>query len=204
MLNDYVIVRKDHRGGDRWVRVTILYDPNPEDPRDWDNLGTMVCFHKRYNLGDDDHGFETPHQFREFLEDNEGKVLVLPLYLMDHSGLSLSTSDTMFRMVDSVGWDWGQVGWIYVTYDKIREWFGVRRVTKQVLERAVRALEAEVEEYNKYLNGDVLGFVIEEHDPKECWKVVDSCFGFYDIEHLLEYVPDEYRELTKQAWDERD
>ena len=23
-----------------------------DSPRDWDNLGTMVCFHRRYNLGD--------------------------------------------------------------------------------------------------------------------------------------------------------
>ncbi|OPX89466.1 MAG: hypothetical protein A4E53_01543 [Pelotomaculum sp. PtaB.Bin104] len=32
-------------------------DCNAESPRDWDNLGTMICFHRRYNLGDPhDHG----------------------------------------------------------------------------------------------------------------------------------------------------
>lgn len=33
--------------------VNIYPDDSPESPRDWDNLGTMVCWHRRYNLGDE-------------------------------------------------------------------------------------------------------------------------------------------------------
>ena len=32
--------------------LKIVQDTDPESPRTWDNLGTMVCFHKRYELGD--------------------------------------------------------------------------------------------------------------------------------------------------------
>ena len=32
--------------------VKVVTDDCPESPRDWDNLGVMVCLHKRYNLGD--------------------------------------------------------------------------------------------------------------------------------------------------------
>jgi hypothetical protein len=119
---------------------------------------------------------------------------------MDHGSLSISVDDTMFRMVDSVGWDWGQVGWIYVTYETIRKEYGVRRVTRKVLEKARQALIAEVELYNKYLQGYAMGFIIEEHHPMRCWQTIDSCFGFYDFEDLLHYVPEEYKDLAKQAW----
>lgn len=33
--------------------IKIYLDDAPESPREWDNLGTMLCSHKRYNLGDE-------------------------------------------------------------------------------------------------------------------------------------------------------
>ena len=30
----------------------IVLDEEPESPREWDNLGTMCCWHRRYSLGD--------------------------------------------------------------------------------------------------------------------------------------------------------
>ena len=38
---------------DRRYKLEIAYDTDPQSPRDWGNLGTMVCWHRRYNLGDD-------------------------------------------------------------------------------------------------------------------------------------------------------
>ena len=32
--------------------IAIDYDSDPSNPREWDNFGTMVCFHRRYALGD--------------------------------------------------------------------------------------------------------------------------------------------------------
>jgi len=32
--------------------LTIEQDEYSESPREWDNLGIMVCKHKNYNLGD--------------------------------------------------------------------------------------------------------------------------------------------------------
>ena len=33
--------------------ITRTYqETDPESPRGWDNLTTMLCFHNRYNLGD--------------------------------------------------------------------------------------------------------------------------------------------------------
>ena len=32
--------------------IKVFVDEDPQSPREWDNAGTMVCFHRRYNLGD--------------------------------------------------------------------------------------------------------------------------------------------------------
>ena len=30
--------------------LEIYFDSSPQNPRNWDNLGTMVCLHRRYSL----------------------------------------------------------------------------------------------------------------------------------------------------------
>ncbi len=40
---------------------------NGLSPRNWDNLGTMAFFHRRYNFGDD-HGFAGTSDLLDFLE----------------------------------------------------------------------------------------------------------------------------------------
>ena len=32
--------------------IKVFIDDDPQSPRDWDNAGTMLCFHGRHNLGD--------------------------------------------------------------------------------------------------------------------------------------------------------
>ena len=50
----------------------VVNDDTPENPRtDQDNLGTMVCFHSRYNLGDK-HSFNEPDDF--LMEALEAKL----------------------------------------------------------------------------------------------------------------------------------
>ena len=34
-------------------RIRIMPDYDPSSPREWDNLGIMICSHRRYNLGDE-------------------------------------------------------------------------------------------------------------------------------------------------------
>ena len=49
--------------------AVILQDTDPENPRDsyyQENLGNMVCWHKRYNLGDK-HTFDDPIDFAQDL-----------------------------------------------------------------------------------------------------------------------------------------
>lgn len=153
----------------------IIPDDSPESPREWDNLGTMICFHRRYNLGDK-HNFDSPDDFRKFAKNKRKIGVVLPLYLYDHSGITMNTTGF------SCPWDSGQVGWIYITREKIRSEYGCKRISQKLLDRVRQYLINEVETYDQYLTGDVYGYRITEinpDDPDEEGEEVDSCWGFY-------------------------
>jgi hypothetical protein len=152
------------------LTVKIFPDSDPESPREWDNLGTMVCFHRRYNLGDKDHDFKTPEEFNKFLENNYDELVVLPLYLYDHSGITMNTTGF------SCPWDSGQVGWIYVDHSKIKNEFGVVDV-----EKIKKQLRCEVETYDQFISDQVYGYKIFR-DGEE----VDSCWGFYGLDCCTE------------------
>jgi hypothetical protein len=34
-------------------KLTVSKDDYPESPREWSDIGTMLCSHSRYNLGDE-------------------------------------------------------------------------------------------------------------------------------------------------------
>lgn len=155
--------------------LNIVRDETPLNPRtDWDNLGTMVLFHRRYTLGDNDHGlrtsdFEGWDEMEDHLYNECDAAVVLPVYMYDHSGITIQTSPF------SCGWDSGQVGFIYVSKEKARDWYSCKRIGKKVRQRLTEALEAEVKVYDQYLTGDVWGFVVETEDGQH----VESCWGFF-------------------------
>lgn len=161
--------------------IKIYHDTDAESPRQWSNLGTLICWHRRYRLGDS-HQFDGPEAFlrdRAGVSDQsdlsmdqlrgraESKSVLLPVFLYDHSGLAMNTIGF------HCPWDSGQVGYVYVTLEAVRTEFGVKRVTKALREKAEDILRGEIVTYDAYLGGRVYGYVIE-HDGEE----VDACWGF--------------------------
>lgn len=168
--------------------LKIIPDENPLNPRtDCDHLGIMLCWHRRYSLGDS-HSYDTPQDFTESAAAKD-MFVCLPVYLLDHSGLYVSVND----FNDS--WDSGQLGFIYCTKQDAQKWFNNTDVTEDEIKKE---LTAEVEEYNDYLNGAWYGFLIEGLDG----EVEDSCGGFrYDgsmkklASEMKSYVSDKYYAL---------
>jgi hypothetical protein len=147
----------------------------------------MICFHKRYDLGDkhnysvDD--YNSWEEMEKAILKEEGKgTIILPLYLYDHSGVSISTGSFSCR------WDSGQVGFIIADKKKILQEFGGKILTKKTKEKVVSILESEVSTYSQYLEGEVYGFIIEDEEGEQ----LDSCFGFYGndfaINGMLDYI----------------
>lgn len=152
--------------------IKIYPEEFPFDPRDEiDHETEMLCWHGRYQLGDG-HDYASP---QDLLEDLEKDAEILPLYLFDHSGLRISTSDAIFRAFDSHGWDWGQVGFIFMRPNVIRKFFAIKRITQKHREKIRKMMVLEIETYDDYLADHVYGFVIEDQQGEH----IDSLGGFY-------------------------
>lgn len=118
------------------------------NPREDDNLGTMVCFHGRYKLGDE-HGLTMAEAK---IVQGDADNVTLPLYLFDHSVIRMNTTGYftggMYDRFDS-----GCVGFIYATKGQIRDWYKVKRITPAILGQARKELEQEVKSYDEYISG---------------------------------------------------
>lgn len=157
--------------------VKIFVDEDSESPRDWDNLGEMLCLHRRYSLGDR-HQFSAD-EILELVETDD--VIALPLYLYDHSGITMSTGNGNWPF--HCPWDSGLVGYIYVEKEAVRREWGWKRISPQRYEKILQILRSEVEIYDQYLRGDVYGYRIEDENGEE----IDSCWGYFGgIEYLQE------------------
>lgn len=207
--------------------------PNPR--REDENFGTLICFHRRYELGDkrefkdsDDlihylfirSSGEKNISEKEYLyermmarleDESEGVYpstaqikamnnylmseiqkgfVVLPVYLLDHSGLAMSTTDFNDR------WDSGQVGIIFVSNDKIKEEYEVDFIEPVLRLQVEERLKEEVAEYDAYLRGECYCFELYEDG-----ELVHSCGGFtgaFDkaVKDMAEYLPDDCAEMV--------
>ena len=199
-------------------RIRIVQDQSPESPREWDNLGTMLCVHNRYDLGDstdiNHNDFDSWAEMEKHLYKKEDAAIVLPLYLYDHSGITISTGSFSCRF------DSGQIGFIYISRAKILKEYGRKIVTKALKEKVTTYLEGEVKTYDQYLTGEVYGFIVEEatemvklsreeYETGVCdnveseteWTEIDSCWGFYGDDFLtngvLDYAGEEFKDQLK-------
>ncbi len=161
-------------------RVEIQHDEDAGSPRtDFDNLSTMICFHKRYQLGDQGHGFKHGDyndwdEVEQAIIREHNPAVILPLYLMDHSGLSIAT--TPF----GCPWDSGQVGFVFVPKEKVYEEFGVKRITSKLRDKVEAILLGEVSTYDDFLNGFVYGYTVTHKASEE---EAGSCWGYYGMDH---------------------
>lgn len=241
----------------------VEYDPDPEDPREDENLAKLACWHRHYYLGDSGVGgwgegrrntdFDEK-AFKEQILDEcglardtvsedgtvdedaydkawgeradeliEQNCVVLPLYLYDHSGISISVERF------SCPWDSGQVGYAYVTIESARanwgealDWEDVPAMpfldepnTKTLRELTKSAIKAEVETYDAYLTGQAYGYILYdftaplaegkvteadlEKDPDlDLAEELDSCYGYLgDLNYVKSEMADSAEHILK-------
>lgn len=159
------------------------YDAEWLDPRQWDNLGIMVCWHPDYYLGDfqitnpDGYGavknrfhrddFDSMEQLARYVGIAEKAVCILPLTIYDHSGVTMYVGGKHDYPFDSYGWDTTVVGIIYTTPERM-ELIGTPE------DRVEEALRSEVKVYASWLEGDVIAYVVKDSNG----DIVDSCGGY--------------------------
>lgn len=162
--------------------LKVVQDESPESPRDWDNVTTIVCFHKRYDLGDKQDykssDFNNWDELKEQIETDHKVLMIKPLYMYDHSGITISTSPFGCQ------WDSGQIGWIFI---EEKQWISMMgEDMDRSEERLLRIIDSEVETYDKYLQGEVYQYKI--YEVEECnlghqhRTLVECCGGYFDEE----------------------
>lgn len=150
--------------------VEIFADECMDSPRDDDHLGHIVGWHQRYTVGDEQPG-ESPREWVHSWKRGrkEKDYVILPVYMIDHSGVALSTASF------SCPWDSGQVGFIYATRERA-EAGGYPWGDREYIEGV---LQAEIAEYSAYMNGECYGFaVFRKCGACRGWEALDSCGGF--------------------------
>jgi hypothetical protein len=185
--------------GDKVLK--IYQDETEEGPRGWDNLGKMVCFHPDYILGDKHElkkdRFDGWNEIEKYLVKEEKAIAILPLYLYDHSGITMNTTGFNCQ------WDSMRVGFIYTTKERVEKMCGKAKKyykTKWLEEQ----LNGEIKTYDQYITGDVYGFVIEKKETCDKCKHTeniqeDSCWGFYGSSIKENGMMDHFSKDMKKA-----
>ena len=158
-------------------------------PREDTNLGYFITVERRYISPDDNkllHNIIDTTQNkvssieqhmetvkREYENATDEKVLAIyPITRYEHSRIKY------YRGVGS-GFDYSLCG-MYVITDKTQKEVGVEPKDFE------KVVDAEVEVYNRYANGEVYGFELYDENG----EFEDSCWGFYDIEDIREALPE--------------
>ena len=166
--------------------VEVVQDNYPDSPREWENLGTMLCFTRKYNLGDstdfNKNDFSNWDEVKEAIIENGGKYIA-PLYLYDHGGISISIGSFIGK-APHAEWDSGQIGFIYTTEKDIAS-------TGISIDDIESALSNEVEIYDKYLRGETYGYkIMEQNTCPTCHNIereeIEACYGYYSEEAARE------------------
>lgn len=165
------------------VDKDISFNPNPRE--NFSNIGTMFCFHRRYRLGDETDIKDT-EKFNDWLQENKDNIILkLPLFLYDHSGICISTSDF------NDPWDSGKVGHIVCTKENLEK-IGLKDLS---VGKIKEQLEKEVKEYSDYLEGNKTFYYFSIFDKKH--NLIDSCSGYKyenlkDMLHEMSKYDEEY------------
>lgn len=160
--------------------LEIEHDEDPMNPRtEWDNISTMICFHNRYNVGDKhdykSSNFDSWDELKEQIESDYKVLHIEPLYMYDHSGITIKTTPFGDRF------DSGQIGWVFI-HEKQLELLCGKDFDKSE-KNLSSILNGEVKTYDEYLTGEVYKYTIYEVETcdkgHEHRTYVESCGSYY-------------------------
>lgn len=207
------------------MKLRIELDDCYESPRSGDNVGTMVCWHRRYTLGDEQPS-ESPEEWvnnlaDSFLDDIPERVERAANYFYGTSSRFGDVAEAYLEkarnkvldqdvvLLPLYLYDHGSItmntGGFHCPWDSGQVGFIYTTMDQarkewsgtdeEVRDKALACLEAEVKVYDQYLTGDVWGYVIEDDEGEE----VESVWGFYGDEYCREAGEEALKSLMKEA-----
>lgn len=152
----------------------LVQDPDPESPDTWgDESLFLVNYHRDFYVKKDE--IVTEEKIRDFYQNvripQEQTHRIFPLTSLVHGGVWLKLGTAGFAS-DPGGWDTSRVGAVLVSKREFR-----------TEDKARKAAESLVGEWNQYLSGDVYGAVVEKYDQDKELLDTDSVWGMYGLDN---------------------
>lgn len=173
-------------------QLEIRYCDCVESPREWINLGYFITIDKNYDSPDNNEDIinivkytgeiadsqeEHIELIKKEIENNldEKVIAIYPITKYEHGR-------TYYSLGTIHGFDNSNNGF-YIITEKTQKEVGIKK------EDFEKEIKRELDIYNKYINGEVYEFILYDNNG----EVADACSGFYDIEDIREYLPEEWK-----------
>lgn len=155
----------------------------------------FIFHHKRYDLEnfDDRLNFEdysSWEEYKEAIEEEYNPIFINPVYMTDHSYLSLSIGKPADK------WDSGQIGFAILLkedYDQLCEYSDSKTLSKKTLEEI---LIDDLIKYEAYLNGDIYEMIIEYPEDSMCYGYYYGCD--WKTNGLYDDLPEAYKNIINE------
>lgn len=175
---------------DQGFKAKLYHDEDPQSPKDWDQAGTLVTWHRSYTFDvDGQKEFGESEEF--FKQAKKGRWVYLLVGMIDHSGIRLYPGGG-HAVGDAAGWDSGTVGVIYTTRERFLELCDSN--PRGWRKKAAETLKSELETWNEYVSGQVYGYTITGPDGEEG----DSCWGIYGYDYAVQEMKDALRSTLEE------
>jgi hypothetical protein len=197
--------------------VNIEYDEFAESPREDDNLAKMICWHSRYNLGDEQPDCSRMEYIMGLVEEygapgtpeHEENVRIAEEWYetgeTDAANELLARFRKYYYELPLLLYDHSGISMSTRADYPYNDPWDAGVVGMIILEKALAKSEGiedpikwmmgEVEIYDMYLRGDVYSYVIEKPDG----EFLDGCSGFLGYDHVRESAK-EIVESIRRDW----
>jgi hypothetical protein len=178
-------------------RLEIRYDSDTDSPRAWSNLGYFITVERNYQCPDNHEALQSivrvtgeeadsaedhVERIKNAIEEemSEKVAYIFPVYRYEHGNVA-------YRRGSASGFDYSNCGFYIVTDKNLKDWDGDNVPNAEKVEKII---DAELETYTQYANGEVYGFILYDDNGDE----EDSCWGFYSIEDIRDHLGDEWKD----------
>ena len=163
------------------IRI-IESDVEVESPREYEPLGVMCTMHRRQDFNEvspapKPEDFDGWDALKEYIVKSFDAEVILPVYMLDHSGIRLSTKPF------DCSFDSGQIGFISTNKTRMLQKRTFKNLTQKLRDEAEAELVGEIETLDQWLRGEAYGFVIDPQDDNDEEGLYEEYGGAYwDVE----------------------
>lgn len=179
--------------------LKIQYDDDSYNPRENDgNIGVWVEKSNGYQSPDgrDNDFYHVMIEARDIAKDTDDHIAIMkkelkklgydirhifPVSRFEHGGIK-------YQIGTYYGFDYSNSGFYFVTKEKLKEFFGRKRVSDDFM---VESIKNEIDLYNKYVNGFVYCYSLLDKDEM-CYEF--QAGSFYDIDDIKNELGDEWKD----------